>query len=174
MDLIHYNIFLLEAFLKVLNLDTFIYYIYHGHSSPRNVQDLQNNINIFVNWSKLNNLHLNIGKCNFHSYRRKTHPCLSSYNIHGNALSKINSVRDLGAFFDPMLSFNVHIAKTCGSASEILKFVLKSSKYFNNMSLLKKLSSCGIPFMPLKEFLLSVFKCVNLEICNPHNCHITE
>lgn len=115
----------LKIFLEVTSVD---------HASV-----LQSNLDIVVEWCRANGLELNESKCTVVSYTRKMSPILTEYSIGDEALQRCSTVKDLGVTFDTKLSFICHIESVCVSASKMLGFIMRVSKYFNDIDLLKTL-----------------------------------
>lgn len=113
--------------------------IYMSIASNEEVVNLQYNLNIIIDWCAKFNLRLNIPKCCSVSYTRRKSPILSTYAIHNERLKRCDTVKDLGVIFNCQLSFAPHIADLCVSASKTLGFILRSSKYFKNINLLRVL-----------------------------------
>lgn len=131
--------------------------IYSNISAPGDAVSLQNDLDLLYHWCIENKLVLNIPKCCFMTYSRKLLTFEYPYEINGQLLSKVNLVKDLGVLFDPRLSFNDHIASLCLSASKTLGFIMRSSKYFSDISLIKtlyysfvvsKLEYCSVTWSP--------------------------
>ena len=59
-------------------------------------------------WMDIWLLRLNIGKCKAVSYGRRPEIC-TNYNISGEIIEKIESIKDLGVTFDNKLKFDDHI-----------------------------------------------------------------
>lgn len=97
---------------------------------------LQNDIETIVNWCNINNLQLNIGKCNTMSFTRKlpanTHTF--NYNINGHSLNRVNSCEDLGVIFDSKLTFEQHCKNITSRAYKVLGFISRSLNKFKLMS----------------------------------------
>ena len=110
-------------------------------SSANDVDHLQNNINLIVQWCSDNHLKLNTNKCFYVSFCRNNSVIPSIYYINGQFLVKTDTIRDLGVIFDHRLSFSQHIIAITSSASKSLGFVMRSATYFKNTDLLKSLYS---------------------------------
>ena len=113
--------------------------IYSSVFNDMDVNLLQDNINIIAQYSVSNFLTLNVDKCYFLTFTRKIKSVSSSYNINGHVLLKADSAKDLGVLFDSNLTFINHIESTVSSASKSLGFIMRTSKFFNDFSLLKTL-----------------------------------
>lgn len=113
--------------------------IYSSINTCNDVLNLQENINILSQWCSNFNLKLNIKKCCYVSYTRKSSPTPSHYFVGNTLLQKVDSYKDLGVLFDCHLSFSNHINYICTSASRTLGFVMRCCKYFNNTLLMRML-----------------------------------
>lgn len=65
------------------------------------------------------------------SYTRVYRPLLFNYTIENNLIPRVSSIRDLGTWFDPHLTFNDHVIKICGAARKCLGFVIRQCKSFS-------------------------------------------
>lgn len=113
--------------------------IYQVISHMDDVALLQNSLDTLVAWSVTHKLTLNVNKCCVMSYTRKIRPLRSSYHIQSTPLQKVLSIKDLGVTFDPLLMFDLHINNICSAASRMLGFIIRSSKLFNDVSVMKAL-----------------------------------
>lgn len=100
---------------------------------------LQENLNIISDWCSVSGLMLNVGKCCFMSYTRSMVCRTPSYNIAGECLSNVSSFKDLGVLFDAKLSFANHIEMVRKNANKCLGFILRVSRDFNNVEIMKRL-----------------------------------
>lgn len=91
---------------------------------------LQNVTNLFYEWCRSSGLELNVSKCNLMSFTRKRTSILYDYKIADETLARQQVVKDLGVYFDPKLSFTVHIETTCNKALKMLGFVKRHSNDF--------------------------------------------
>lgn len=98
---------------------------------------LQSDLNIIVNWCKLNQLSLNITKCQSLSVYRILTPVIYQYKISEISLSSVTEVKDLGVIFDTKLSFSLHIDYVVAKASSMLGFVKRSCAVFSSPYALK-------------------------------------
>lgn len=95
---------------------------------------LQKNLDNINAWCTVNNLDLNVSKCNVMSFSRSQNLLKYNYNLTGVILNRPNYIKDLGVFFDAKMSFKIHIEKTRISAYKSLGFVLRNSKHFININ----------------------------------------
>lgn len=98
---------------------------------------MQNDLNKVVNWCANNKLNLNIDKCKVISFSRKVKLISFTYKCLDQDLEKVNEFKDLGVIFDSRLSFNSYIEIVIGEAFKVLGFVIRNSKDFNNVLVLK-------------------------------------
>src|SRR5699024_7245205 len=103
------------------------------------VDFLQQNLDIIDACCSDNYLYLNIEKCCFASYTRKTNYLLSNYSIRGLQLMRVNTFKDLGVVFDSELSLQAHIDSLISSASKSLGFIMRTSRFFLSIDLLRTL-----------------------------------
>ena len=71
-------------------------------------------------------LHLNIGKCKAVSYGRRPEICIN-YNISGEIIERIESIKDLGVTFDNKLKFDYYINNKISTAYQMLGIVREIS-----------------------------------------------
>lgn len=100
---------------------------------------LQLNLNKLFAWCSVNDLQLNIGKCQIISFFKGKNPLKFSYDMNGVNLLRVSQIRDLGVIFHESLQFNVHIDEITSEALRTLGFILRMCANFKNMSTLKNL-----------------------------------
>ncbi|KAJ3640833.1 hypothetical protein Zmor_027371 [Zophobas morio] len=113
--------------------------IYNNISSIVDTALLQSDLDKIVQYSSENKLFLNTKKCYYVTFTRKLQPIVTSYGIGLESLERKTSIKDLGVIFDSELTFNDHIKCVSSSASKSLGFIMRVSKYFNDIDLLKSL-----------------------------------
>ena len=90
-------------------------------------QQLQVDINSFVDWSIKWQLRFNVSKCNLlhlvplHSY--------GEYNINGIVISSSNLVKDLGVLINNKFKFHNHSSVVASKANRMLAIISKSFQY---------------------------------------------
>jgi len=77
-------------------------------NSIDDAKSLQLNLNKFNLWSKLNLLPLNTDKCQIISFTRNKNPIFLNFNIERCPLTKLNSIKDFGIYFESDLSFKIN------------------------------------------------------------------
>lgn len=113
--------------------------IYTEISSDADIDNLQHNLDVFVAWCDRYRLQLNVEKCCSVSYTRSSSRNLQTYHIGNNILSSKVEIRDLGVTFDSALTFKSHINTMCSEACRSLGFIVRMSKHFHDVSLIKSL-----------------------------------
>lgn len=103
---------------------------------------LQNDLDNFFKWCKNNNLLLNVNKCALMCFTRRLNPICFNYCLNGISVSKTNSIKDLGVYFDDKLNFKLHFCYIINKANSMLGFIKRWSKEFNDPYVLKSLYSC--------------------------------
>ena len=101
--------------------------------------ELQENLNVFVNWCSKNCLTLSIDKCNIVSFHRKRRPVTFEYTISGQCLARVTCIKDLGVLLDSELTFRCHYDHIISRANRQLGFVFKVTGEFRNPLCLKSL-----------------------------------
>lgn len=100
---------------------------------------LQSDINDLYNWSIVNNLPLNIQKCNILTFSRNKSPLLYDYCMGDISLRRVTTITDLGVTYDNTLNFKEHVDDIVTDSYRLLGFILRQSYNFNNINTLKKL-----------------------------------
>ena len=116
---------------------------------------LQDNINELVAWCNLNNLHLNIDKCNIMTFYRNKTPILSDYHMSGATLKRPTVMTDLGIVFDRKVTFKHHYDKICSNAMKQLNFIKRRAKEFDDPYVTKILYCSFV--MPTLEYCSTVW-----------------
>ncbi|KAJ3649997.1 hypothetical protein Zmor_021710 [Zophobas morio] len=111
--------------------------IYSKISCIDDTLHLQANLDKIVQWCNNNIFKINKTKCFFISFSRKNTLTEFSYSIDGFFITKKESIKDLGVIFDERLTFNSHIEHIANSANKSLGFIMRVSKYFRNVNLIK-------------------------------------
>ena len=99
---------------------------------------LQEDLDSFQSWCRVNLLNLNCSKCNVMTFYR-TNPYLASYSLYGGPLDRITAVDDLGILLDHKLKFSDHIFKMVNKAMSVLGFIKRWSKEFDDPYITKTL-----------------------------------
>ena len=106
-----------------------------------NVQDfllLLNDLIAIANWCTAHKIKLNINKCQVMSFCRKRHgPVEHNYVLNNHLLMRVHEICDLGVNFDRKLDFNSHVRLVNAKCLKSLGFILRVTKVFDNVSLVK-------------------------------------
>ena len=102
-------------------------------SSDEDAQALQNQINIFSQWCIDNGMSLNASKCCNMTFSRKSRIINWEYSVNGSTMKRVSEIRDLGVILDPKLEYNSHIESICCKGYNMLAFIKRQAKQFNNM-----------------------------------------
>ena len=113
--------------------------IYRCISSFTDHMLIQSDINNLIMWCSLNHLTLNASKCKVVAFHRTRQELVYNYSISGIDLERVESIQDLGIYFDKSLSFKTHISFVTSSAYKMLGFIKRNCKQFNNIDSLKLL-----------------------------------
>lgn len=89
---------------------------------------LQEAIDKFLDWCKLNRLSVNTNKCKIITFTHKRNPIMFDYIMNDHHC--VSSIRDSGVLLDHKLNFSEHIEYITTKAKAILKFVNGQSQYF--------------------------------------------
>lgn len=113
-----------------------LFQIITKHSDALN---LQQQVDTFADWCKLNGMVLNASKCSVISFTRKRSQITFDYMIDNVILKRDDCVKDLGVLFDSKLTFKNHISYVVSKASKCLGFLFRVTKHFKNVHCLKAL-----------------------------------
>lgn len=91
---------------------------------------LQNGIDHFLNWCKVNRLEINHDKCKIITFTRKRKPIIYDYKIDGVKIKRVSEIMDLGVLFDKECRLTSHKEYISNRAKITLKFVIRQSQYF--------------------------------------------
>lgn len=75
--------------------------------------------------------------CKVVSFTRKIAPIVFHYNIYGSVYERCTSITDLGFVYDYKLSFSTHISNIVKDSTKRLGFLIRSSRDFNSIFVLK-------------------------------------
>ena len=108
----------------------------------KNVLDasaLQRDLNRLLQWCEVNQLYLNIKKCNVISFTRKRSKIEFGYSVNGVQLNRLKVVKDLGILMDEKLTFGKHIEYVIAKSYSMLGFISRTCKEFRSVRTLKSL-----------------------------------
>jgi len=100
---------------------------------------LQNDLNRFYDWCKVNNLELNINKCRVLHLNYKKSVINFSYIFNDSLLLSVDEFKDLGVILDNKLTFNLHLNYIINKSNSMLGFLFRTCKYFRNYDALKSI-----------------------------------
>ena len=100
--------------------------LYRQIDSPSDQQDLQNDLNILVDWSKAWLMDFNPQKCVTITITHKKKPCVFDYTINGQTLQNVKSHPYLGVHLDSKLTWTTHIDLMVGKATRSLNFLSRN------------------------------------------------
>lgn len=112
--------------------------LFLSFNNPYDQHLLQNDINRFSKWCKINLMDLNIKKCKYMIFTRLL-PFNGNYMINNTALELVEYFNDLGIYLDKHLDFKAHISLTINKASGVLGFIKRWSKEFSDPYTTKQL-----------------------------------
>lgn len=116
--------------------------IYKNVASESDCIDLQSDLTNVMTWFTNNKMFLNIEKCSFVSFTRKSTRINFEYRIHSETLTESRAIKDLGITFESNLRFNLHYRNMVNKAYQMLGFLIRNSKHFKQISTLSKLYNC--------------------------------
>jgi hypothetical protein len=138
--------------------------IYKSISNKQDAIDFQNDISNLIVWSQINKLEFNFSKCSVITFSRKRVPLIFNYSMSNIHLVRLNKIRDLGVTLDSELIFKDHIFDTASKAAQMLGFILRTSRVFNNIHTIKLL---------YRSLVRSRLEFASI-IWNPHNITYIE
>lgn len=99
---------------------------------------LQSDLNNVNEWAKNNGFEFNVGKCavvSFYGSKFDKYP----YFLDRQELVRVDSVKDLGVYFDSTYTFEVHIKYIINKAMKKLGFIQRFSRNFKDSSIFLQL-----------------------------------
>jgi hypothetical protein len=100
---------------------------------------LQDDLNRIYLWCCKNKLYLNTSKCKHMVFTRQLKYTNYVLCINNKPLEQVYQVKDLGIWLDHKLTYKDHINYVINDANKLLGFVIRSTKHFNNIELIKLL-----------------------------------
>lgn len=138
-----FNIFVNDLSTRITNSNFLLYAddfkVYKCINSLNDCILLQQDLDRFGQWCQMNDLTLNVGKCNIMQFYRIQSPIMFNYSIGSTILQKNDFVRDLGVTFDCKLTFNLHIENICNKSLKLLGFLTRTLNEFSNIYCFKVL-----------------------------------
>lgn len=99
---------------------------------------LQQDLNRLNEYCTVNYLHMNTAKCYVITFTKNKKKIEYNYHIsNSQPLKKVNQIRDLGVLIDDKLSFKAHVDKIVKKSLNMLGFLFRIGKEFNNIHTLK-------------------------------------
>lgn len=108
--------------------------IFRSIKSSEDCIELQKDLDNLYDWCLINNLRLNVDKCACMRFTRKRNVTTYEYTIGGSDLRWLDQVKDLGVYLDSSLTFTSHFDIIISRANQMLGFVLRMSKDFNDLN----------------------------------------
>lgn len=100
---------------------------------------LQEDVHRFEAWCCENGMHINISKCNFMIFSRRTVKTNFHYLINGATLPSVVNIKDLGIILDDKLSFVSHISSIISKSLRMLGFIKRNTSDFVTVPAIKVL-----------------------------------
>lgn len=101
--------------------------IFKAISSSSDALSLQDDLNRLSEYCTANKLFLNPSKCSVVTYSRKINIIPTNYNLQGQQINRVFTIRDLGVIHDSKLLFQEHVDSIIAKATQILGFVMRIS-----------------------------------------------
>ena len=113
--------------------------LYQNISDTVDCDNLQSDLRSVEKWCKTWKLKLNHNKCMVISFTNKKKPIKFNYILNNCALSRVDTVKDLGVFLTHNFSFATHVNYVTVKAFKLLGFLKRTAFDFNNTKTLKTL-----------------------------------
>ena len=98
--------------------------------SPLDQSKLQLDLNTIIEWAKVNDLELNIGKCSLLIFHRGS--CYDTrYTVDGIFLERVTEQRDLGVIFQENFEVDLQLRSVVSKAFRVLGLIIRSCSEFN-------------------------------------------
>lgn len=130
--------FINDLLLNVKNSNSLLFAddckIFSVVHSLEDAKSLQSDLRSIGEWSKINGMSLNVGKCKSISITRKKEAVVMfDYNLDDVALERVREIKDLGVIIDDKLSFDKHVDYIVTKSIRVLGFVLRQCKKFSSI-----------------------------------------
>lgn len=121
---------------------------------------VQRDLTRIAEWSQVNQLPLNVSKCQVMSYSRSKNMIIYDYFVDDIQLKRVYEVKDLGVLFDKGINFDEHVKTLLKSSYSMLGFILRQSAEFNdvhiplilfNAFIRSKIEYCSLIWYPFKK-----------------------
>ena len=116
-------------------------------SNEQDSNELQNDLNKVLEWSKIWGMKFNTDKCVQMTVTNKRNPISNQYFLDGIALSKKQVIKYLGILIDHKLTFSEHIKDKSKKATTILNMLRRNLYYAPKPVKTKAYTACVLPIM---------------------------
>ena len=106
--------------------------LFHRITGIESCIALQLDLDTLTSWCKVNRMSLNVKKCCVISFTKRFNKTIYNYSLDSVDLRRESIVKDLGVVFDDQLSFRSHYSHILSRGSQLLGFILRSTKEFKN------------------------------------------
>lgn len=113
--------------------------IYKTIQNAKDCEKLQYDIDNIAKWCQLNNMFLNLDKCQVMSFFRTKRPIICNYYLCSSTLHRITEFNDLGVKMDRKLSFVSHYNYLISTCNLKLGIIFRFGHEFNSISVLQSL-----------------------------------
>lgn len=107
--------------------------LFHEIKAPNDCVLLQKDLDNLTLWCRMNNLSLNLSKCQVITFSKRHNTTLFTYHLSGTVLTRVYKVKDLGVILESDLSFNAHYEMILSRANKMLGFLKRSCREFDNI-----------------------------------------
>lgn len=112
-----------------------------GIETMEDCVNLQHDLDRIHAWSVENKMEFNTAKCIQMTFGRMRRPIEFQYRLGQDRITRVVSIKDLGVTFDQQLTFHDHIVTLTKECYQRLGFVLRNSRDFRNMEVVKLIFS---------------------------------
>ena len=113
--------------------------LYLEIKNKNNINEFNNEIQVFYTWCCRSLLILNVTKCKHITYSRKLSTQSVSITLGNEIVEKCNKIGDLAIILDSKLTFVDHYNTIIHRASNMLNFIERFSHHFQNPYTIKTL-----------------------------------
>lgn len=100
---------------------------------------LQQQLQTFADWCRLNRMVVNPSKCAVISFSRKKNPIHYNYRLMDTEIERVNQIKDLGVILDSQLTSKQHVSYVVDKASRTLGCIFRIAKNFTDIYCIKSL-----------------------------------
>jgi hypothetical protein len=147
-----------QTVIKLFADDIKLYFAIENTSSPNTVQS---SLDAVAKWSAAWQLNLSPNKCVVLSIGSNINPF--NYYLNDVSLKRVSSVKDLGVWIDPLLTFDEHINKVCNAARQRSALIFKTFQSRNPILLFRAFNTFVRPSLEYASVIWNPCKCSSVD-----------